>query len=80
VVARWISDAELDAKPDLVKTMSVKPPRGMGRVRMIDISGLDLQACGGTHVARTGEISPVVVAKIQNKGRHNRRVVVAFVD
>ena len=80
VVPRWISDAELEAKPELVKTMSVKPPRGMGRVRMIDISGLDLQACGGTHVARTGEISPVVVAKIQSKGRQNRRVVVAFAD
>ena len=80
VVPRWISDAELDAKPELVKTMSVKPPRGMGGVRMIDISGLDLQPCGGTHVARTGEISPVVIAKIQSKGRQNRRVVVAFAD
>jgi len=80
VVPRWISDAELDATPDLVKTMSVQPPRGLGRVRVIDISGLDLQPCGGTHVARTGEIAPVVVAKIQSKGRQNRRVVVAFAD
>lgn len=80
VAPKWISDAELDAKPELVKTMSVKPPRGMGRVRMIDIDGLDLQPCGGTHVARTGEIAPVVVAKIQSKGRQNRRVVIAFAD
>ncbi len=80
VLPSWISDAELEANPELVKTMSVKPPRGIGRVRLIDISGLDLQPCGGTHVARTGEISPVVVAKIQSKGRQNRRVVVAFAD
>ena len=77
---KWISDAELDAKPELIKTMSVSPPRGHGRVRLIEIPGLDLQPCGGTHVARTGEIAPVVVAKIQSKGRHNRRVVVAFAD
>ncbi len=75
---RWISDAELDAQPELVKTMSVKPPRGAGRVRLLEIEGVDLQACGGTHVSRTGEIGPVAVAKIEKKGRHNRRVVVAF--
>lgn len=75
---RWISDAELDAQPELVKTMSVKPPRGAGRVRLLEVEGVDLQACGGTHVARTGEIGPVSVVKIEKKGRHNRRVVVAF--
>ncbi len=75
---RWITDAELDTQPELVKTMSVKPPRGQGRVRLVDIDGVDLQPCGGTHVANTGEIGPVEVVKIENKGRHNRRVVIAF--
>ncbi len=75
---RWITEEELDAQPELVKTMSVKPPRGVGRVRLIDVAGVDLQPCGGTHVARTGEIGPVEVVKIEKKGRRNRRVVVAF--
>ncbi len=75
---RWVDDAEFDASPALVKTMSVAPPRGQGRVRLLDIEGVDLQACGGTHVARTGEIGKVRVAKIENKGRHNRRVVIVF--
>jgi len=78
VRARWISDDELDAQPDLVKTMTVKPPRGAGRVRLLEIEGVDLQACGGTHVSRTGEIGAVTVAKIEKKGRHNRRVAIAF--
>ena len=77
---RWITDAELDAQPELVKTMSVAPPRGAGRVRLIDIAGVDLQACGGTHVARTGEIGTLRVTKIENKGRHNRRVTLTLVD
>jgi misacylated tRNA(Ala) deacylase len=80
VTPRWVTDAELDAQPDLVKTMSVAPPRGAGRVRLIDVAGVDLQACGGTHVARTGEIGPVRVTKIENKGRHNRRIIVALDD
>ncbi|HEX6929268.1 MAG TPA: alanyl-tRNA editing protein [Gammaproteobacteria bacterium] len=71
---RWITDAELDARPELVKTMSVQPPRGLGRVRLVDVEGIDLQPCGGTHVARTGEIGAVRVAKIDKKGRQNRRV------
>ena len=75
---RWVDDAELETNPELVKTMSVAPPRGQGRVRLLDIEGVDLQACGGTHVARTGEIGKVRVAKIENKGRHNRRVVIVF--
>ncbi|MFQ5973884.1 MAG: alanyl-tRNA editing protein, partial [Alphaproteobacteria bacterium] len=74
VSVRWITDDELQAKPELVKTMSVKPPMGTGRVRVIDIDGLDLQPCGGTHVARTSEIGSVVVRKIEKKGRQNRRV------
>ena len=76
---RWISDEELAATPDLVRTMSVKPPSGQGRVRLLDIGpGVDLQPCGGTHVRATGEIGRVVVEKIENKGKRNRRVVVAL--
>lgn len=70
----WISDAELDANPGLVKTMKVKPPRGSGRVRLVEIDGLDLQPCGGTHVARTAEIGRVEIVKIEKKGKMNRRV------
>jgi len=77
---RWITDEELEAKPELVRTMSVKPPRGMGRVRLMEISGVDLQPCGGTHVRNTAEIGPVAVAKIENKGRQNRRVILAFAE
>ena len=80
VGARWISDEALAAQPELVKTMRVKPPSGQGRVRVIDVEGIDLQPCGGTHVARTGEIGPIIVCKIENKGRHNRRVSLAFGD
>ena len=71
---RWITDAELDANPGLVKTMSVKPPRGSGRVRLVAIEGIDLQPCGGTHVARTGEIGHATVTEIEKKGRQNRRI------
>jgi misacylated tRNA(Ala) deacylase len=78
VAPRWISDAELAARPELVRTMSVKPPTGQGSVRLLDIADVDLQPCGGTHVRRTGEIGPVEVVKIENKGRQNRRVIVAF--
>jgi misacylated tRNA(Ala) deacylase len=76
--ARWIDDAELAAQPELVRTMSVTPPSGAGRVRLIDIDGIDLQPCGGTHVANLAEIGPLVVEKIENKGKRNRRVVVAL--
>jgi misacylated tRNA(Ala) deacylase len=72
--ARWITEDELGANPDLVRTMSVKPPTGTGRVRLMDIPGVDLQPCGGTHVGRTGEIGRLRVGKIENKGRHNRRI------
>jgi misacylated tRNA(Ala) deacylase len=78
VEPRWITDDDLAARPELVRTMSVKPPTGQGRVRLLDIAGVDLQPCGGTHVRRTGEIGRVEVAKIENKGRQNRRVVIAF--
>ena len=76
---RWISDAELEAQPELVRTMSVKPPSGAGRVRLLDIDNVDLQPCGGTHVRSTGEIGKVAVEKIENKGKRNRRVVIALV-
>ena len=76
--ARWIDARELAANPDLVRTMSVKPPSGEGRVRVIEIAGIDLQPCGGTHVRATGEIGRVRVGKIENKGRHNRRINVLF--
>jgi misacylated tRNA(Ala) deacylase len=78
VAPRWISDEELAARPELVRTMSVKPPSGHGRVRLLEISGVDLQPCGGTHVRRTGEIGRVVIGKIENKGKQNRRVNLAF--
>ena len=73
---RWITDEELDAQPELVKTLSVQPPRGAGRIRLLEIPDVDLQPCGGTHVKRTGEIGPVRVRKIEKKGRMNRRVKV----
>ncbi len=80
VTPRWITDEEIAARPELVRTMSVKPPSGFGKVRLLDIEGVDLQPCGGTHVARTGEIGRVEVVKIENKGKQNRRVSVAFAD
>jgi len=72
------TDEELDARPELVKTMSVRPPTGAGRVRLLAIEGIDLQACGGTHVARTGEIGRVECTKIENKGKMNRRFIIAL--
>lgn len=78
VSSRWISDAELEANPGLVKTMSVKPPMGTGRVRLIEIACLDLQPCGGTHVRRTGEIGAVQVTGVEKKGKQNRRVRIAL--
>ena len=77
---RWITDEELAAQPELVRTMSVKPPSGTGRVRLIEIAGLDLQPCGGTHVRNTAEIGRVAVTKIENKGRQNRRVILALAE
>jgi misacylated tRNA(Ala) deacylase len=78
---RWITDAELEANPGLVRTMAVKPPMGTGKVRLVVIGengSIDLQPCGGTHVRRTGEIGPVAVTRIEKKGKLNRRVRVAF--
>jgi len=75
---RWISDTELDARPELVRTMSVAPPRGAERVRLLEIDGVDLQACGGTHVANTREVGRLTVAKIRSEGKRNKRVTLAF--
>jgi misacylated tRNA(Ala) deacylase len=78
--ARWITDAELDARPELVKTMSVAPPRGEGRVRLLEIPGVDLQACGGTHVRNISEIGPLAVARIRSEGKRNKRVTLILAD
>jgi misacylated tRNA(Ala) deacylase len=75
----WITDAELDANPGLVKTLSVQPPRGSGRIRLVEIAGIDLQPCGGTHVANTVEIGQIAVTEIEKKGKQNRRVRIALV-
>jgi misacylated tRNA(Ala) deacylase len=80
VTPRWITEDELAARPELVKTMSVRPPSGAGRVRLLEIDGIDLQACGGTHVVRTGEIGRVECVKIENKGKMNRRFVIELPD
>jgi len=75
---RWITEAELDANPGLVRSMSVQPPRGLGRIRVLEIQGIDLQPCGGTHVANTAEVGGVVVTKIEKKSAQTRRVVLGF--
>jgi misacylated tRNA(Ala) deacylase len=77
---RWISEEELDANPQLVRSMSVQPPRGLGRIRVLEIDGVDLQPCGGTHVANTADIGAVVVTKIEKKSAKTRRVVLGFAE
>jgi misacylated tRNA(Ala) deacylase len=74
----WITDEELEAQPDLVKTMSVQPPRGAGRVRLLKIPGIDLQPCGGTHVRNIAEIGGIRVTRIRNEGKHNKRVEIVL--
>lgn len=76
VSCRWITDEELDAQPELVRTMSVKPPKGAGHVRLLEIEDVDLQPCGGTHLKSTGEVGQVHVSKVEKKGKHNRRVYI----
>ncbi|MCG8466092.1 MAG: alanyl-tRNA editing protein [Xanthomonadales bacterium] len=80
VSTRWISDAELAAQPELVRTMSVQPPRGAGRIRLLEIANIDLQPCGGTHVRQTAEIGPLRVSKVEKKGKHNRRISIVFAN
>jgi misacylated tRNA(Ala) deacylase len=74
----WITDDELARQPELIRTMSVRPPVGAGRIRLLEIPGVDLQPCGGTHVARSSEIGPLQVTKVESKGRHNRRVILGW--
>ena len=78
VTPRWISEEELDRRPELVRTMSIGPPRGNGMVRLLEVEGIDLQPCGGTHVRATAELAGIVVSRIENKGRQNRRINVVF--
>ena len=80
ISCRWISDAELDANPELVRTMSVQPPRGKGEVRLLEIEGVDLQPCGGTHLKSTAEVGTVRIGKVEKKGRRNRRVNIHLDD
>jgi misacylated tRNA(Ala) deacylase len=80
ISCRWISDAELDANPELVRTMSVQPPRGKGEVRLLEIEGVDLQPCGGTHLKSTAEVGKVRIGKVEKKGRRNRRVNIHLDD
>ena len=80
VLISSITDAELDANPELVRSLSVAPPRGSGRVRIVNVDGVDLQPCGGTHVGATGEIGTVRIGKIENKGKQNRRINVHLVE
>lgn len=77
---RWITDEEMAAQPELVRTMSVKPPMGAGKVRLVEFAGADLQPCGGTHVANAGEIGAVMIQSIKKKGKQNRRITVALQD
>ena len=80
VSCRWISEEELDANPELVRTMSVQPPRGKGSIRLLEIDSVDLQPCGGTHVKSTAEVGAVRIGKVEKKGRHNRRVNIDLDD
>jgi misacylated tRNA(Ala) deacylase len=77
---RWIGEAELDANPQLVRSMSVMPPRGQGRIRVLEIEGVDLQPCGGTHVSNTADIGSVVVTKLEKKSAMTRRVILGFAE
>ena len=80
VSCRWISEEELDANPALVRTMSVQPPRGKGAIRLLEIAGIDLQPCGGTHVGSTREVGTIRIGKVEKKGRQNRRVNIHLDD
>ena len=80
VTCRWITDEDLEAQPELVRTMSVQPPRGAGRVRLLEIETVDLQPCGGTHLKSTAEVGQVRIGKVEKKGRRNRRVNIHLED
>ena len=74
----WRPDEELQAQPELVRTMSVQPPKGAGKVRLLEIEGVDLQPCGGTHLKSSGEVGNVRIGKVEKKGRRNRRVSIVL--
>jgi len=80
ISCQWITDEELEAQPDLVRTMSVRPPKGAGNVRLLEIAGVDLQPCGGTHLRSTAEVGAIRLGKVEKKGRHNRRVYIELDD
>ena len=80
VSCRWITEEELDANPELVRTMSVQPPRGKGSIRLLEIADVDLQPCGGTHLRSTAEVGAVRIGKVEKKGRQNRRVNIHLDD
>ncbi len=80
VSCRWITERELDANPELVRTMSVQPPRGKGSIRLLEIDNVDLQPCGGTHLRSTAEVGAVRIGKVEKKGRQNRRVNIHLDD
>ena len=80
VSCRWITDEELEAQPDLVRTMSVQPPKGAGKVRLLEIEGVDLQPCGGTHLKSTCEVGQVRIGEVEKKGKRNRRVNIHLDD
>ena len=80
VGSSWITDAELEAQPELVRTMSVQPPKNAGRVRLLEIESVDLQPCGGTHLKSTGEVGQIRISKVEKKGKHNRRVSIVLDD
>jgi misacylated tRNA(Ala) deacylase len=80
VSCRWITEEELDAQPELVRTMSVQPPRGKGSIRLLEIQGVDLQPCGGTHLRSTAEVGAVRIGKVEKKGKRNRRVNIHLDD
>ena len=80
VSCRWITEEQLDAQPELVRTMSVQPPRGKGIIRLLEIEGVDLQPCGGTHLRTTAEVGNIRIGKVENKGKHNRRVNIHLDD
>ncbi len=80
ITCRWITDEELAAKPELVRTMSVQPPKAAGKIRLLDIEGVDLQPCGGTHLKSTAEVGGIRLGKVEKKGKHNRRVSIVLDD
>ena len=80
ITCRWIADEELAAKPELVRTLSVQPPKGAGKIRLLEIEGVDLQPCGGTHLKSTAEVGAVRLGKVEKKGKHNRRVSIVLDD